>query len=138
MRGAMTGMMFGPQAVAQLRADHRKLKRIRVQQTTRKKERPRKNRIRVAIIGSLAAPTSATGTPTSCTAAVLKMDPVTKQLSDSGKRVTLHNYSTDLECDDGTYGKAEFDGVWELYWVNCTPDATLQDLPTEPFDPEAE
>jgi hypothetical protein len=134
----MTGSILGHVALQQIRSDHRKLKRLRVQQPTRKKDRARKNRIRIAIIGGIAAPTSATGTPTTCTAAVLKMDPVTKQLSDSGKRVTIHNYSTDLDAEDGTYGKAEFDGVWELYWVNCTPDSTLEDLPEEPFDPEAE
>ncbi len=92
-------------------------------------ERPR--RLRVAIVGELAAPASSGDTPTTFECAVLKMDPTTKVLTPTDFRIDGTNYTTGLTASDGTYGKIEFDsGVWELYWVDCAASAEFEGLLT--------
>jgi hypothetical protein len=77
--------------------------------------------LRVAVIGSLAAPTSAATDPTQCTCAVLLFDPSTEKLTPTARRIIAHNFSAGLTAQDGTYGKVEWDGVWEIYWCDCRP-----------------
>lgn len=87
----------------------------------------------MAIIGTLLAPTSTTGTPTTCVAAVLKYTVSTGKLTDSGRRITITNFTEAFSGEDGTYGKAEWlDGVWELYYLACAPSPDLEDLPETP------
>lgn len=85
--------------------------------------------LRVAVIGSLTAPTSATGTPTTCPCAVLSRNPTTGVLSATAGRVTITNYSPGLTAVDGTYALAEDKGgCWELYWVDCGASTGLTGL----------
>ena len=83
---------------------------------------------RVAIITGLAAPSDTLGTPTTCTCAVLDMNWSTGQLEVTSKRLTATNFTESFTADDGTYALAEFDGVWEIYWVDCSPSESLQGL----------
>ncbi len=90
------------------------------------------SRKRVAIIGGISAPSTVLGTPTSCVCAVLKLNMTTGQLEATNERITVKNFSKYLSAVDGTYGKAELDGVWELYWVDCGPSSDLMGLNPTP------
>ncbi len=125
--------VLGPQAIAQLKADHRKLTRLRPSIGGESADRNFSgNDLRVVIIGTLAAPTNSSVAPTTRICAVLKMDIATKILSPTNKRITIYNYTAGLTAADGTYGLARFLGVWELYWVACGPTSPWTGLKKEP------
>lgn len=129
----MSGSILGPNAIRQLREDHKKLSRLRISQTGFEQSRQiSPQRKRVAIIGSLAAPTAVLGTPTSCVCAVLRLNVSTGKLEVTDERITVFNFSKGLTAVDGTYGKAEFDGVWELYWVDCSASSDLTGISPTP------
>jgi hypothetical protein len=95
------------------------------------------NRLRVAIIGSLTAPTSSGGTPTTCLVAVLTYSVTENKLIDSERRLTVHNFDESLIGADGTYGKIEFlGGKWEFYWLSCEPSEDFEGLPEDPDEEE--
>lgn len=129
----MSGSILGPGAMAQLRDDHKKLSRLHPGppvQTPAKQFSPQRKR--VAIIGGIAAPSAVLGTPTTCVCAVLRLNRDSGQLEVTDDRITVTNFSKGLSAVDGTYGKAEFDGVWELYWVDCSASSDLTGLNPTP------
>jgi hypothetical protein len=90
------------------------------------------NKLRIAIIGGLLAPTGVLDTPTSGRGAVLDYDIDTKKLVLTNKRVNFKNFDHTLTASDGTYAKIEFKDVWEVYWVACRPSTGLTGLTSEP------
>lgn len=135
----MSGGILGPRAQAQLRDMYRKMARLRPGVTPDEpKRKDRKNKKRVAIIGTLAAPTGVLSTPTTCVAAVLSLNPTTKLLTVTDERITVHNYDPSVTAEDGMYGKVEFQGVWELYWLSCSPSTGLTELEENPETPPPE
>lgn len=128
----MADSVLGPGAIAQLRADHRKLNRLGApgqSVAAPSYHTPATDRRRVVIIGSLTAPSSANVAPTSCVCAVLQRNATTGVLTASALRITAKNYSPGLTGADGTYAKVEWlEGCWEVYWVDCNPSAGLTGL----------
>lgn len=89
------------------------------------------NRRRVVIIGDLAAPTG--DTPTTGLAAGLDYDPTTKAISANSKRYPFFNFDRDLTAEDGTFAKIEVcEGIWDCYWVGCSPMYGFTGLPEDP------
>lgn len=91
---------------------------------------------RVAVIDSLAAPSSVIGTPTTCVCAVLAYNSSTGMLEVTDERITATNFTKSLTAVDGTYGLIRYIGVWEIYWVDCEPDTALEGLDPEPTPEE--
>lgn len=88
-------------------------------------------RKRVVIIGTLAAPTSAT--PTVGLAAGFDYDPTTKEVSANDKRYIIFNWDRDLSAEDGTFAKIETcEGLWDCYWAGCSPMYGFTGLPEDP------
>ena len=129
----MSGSILGPNAIRQLREDHKKLSRVRI--TSGKESRAKQfspQRKRVVIIGGISAPTAVLGTPTTCVCAVLRLNVATGLLEVTDERITATNFTKGLSAVDGTYGKVEFDGVWELYWVDCSASSDVTGLNPTP------
>lgn len=90
-------------------------------------------RFRAAMIGTLSAPASCTGTPTTGTVGILVRDPTTNQLADSGRRLTVTNYDPSLSAVDGMFLHVELiQGKWSIYWQSCAACGSITGLSATP------
>jgi hypothetical protein len=88
--------------------------------------------LRCVIIGSLTAPADTLDVPTTCVVAILRIKS-NGRLRVTEERLTVCNFTPGLTAEDGTYAKIEMlDGLWEVYWVDCEPQAALDGLDPEP------